>query len=230
MTKGADMKELIILGTGGNAVDILDTVRDINASRGTNTYKCLGFLDDNPQKQGQSINGIRVLGPLRSADQYRDCLFVNGIGNSRNFWKKPAILSQTGIPVERFATIVHPTASVSTMAKLGRGTVVFQNAVITSNAAIGDHVIILPNSIISHDAIIGDYTCIAGGACLSGGVQVGTACYIGSNSCIIENVVIGNECMVGMGSVVLKDVPANSTVVGNPARFLKNTIDRSTLV
>ena len=41
---------------------------------------------------------------------------------------------------------------------------------------------------------------------------------IGSNVTILGGVTIGEYAMVGAGSVVTKDVPARSTVVGNPAR------------
>ena len=44
---------------------------------------------------------------------------------------------------------------------------------------------------------------------------------IGSGCTILSNVTIGENAIVGAGSVVTKDVPANSIVVGNPARVLR---------
>jgi acetyltransferase-like isoleucine patch superfamily enzyme len=44
---------------------------------------------------------------------------------------------------------------------------------------------------------------------------------IGSGATILSNVVVGENAIVGAGSVVTKDVPANSIVVGNPARVLR---------
>lgn len=41
---------------------------------------------------------------------------------------------------------------------------------------------------------------------------------IGSGSTVLANLVIGENAIVGAGSVVTKDVPANSIVVGNPAK------------
>ena len=41
---------------------------------------------------------------------------------------------------------------------------------------------------------------------------------IGANATILPGVTIGEGAMVGAGSVVVKNVPANTTVVGNPAR------------
>jgi len=215
------VKKIVILGTGGNCIDILDTLNDINQIRPE--YQCVGFLDDTQANWGKDLHGIKVLGPLDSAAKYNDCLFVNGIGSPGNFWKKDAIICKTGVPDNRFATIVHPTASVSKMATLGAGVVVFQNATITSNVRLGKHVIVLPNAVVSHDDVIGDYTCITGGVCISGGVTIGSSCYIGTNSAINGNIAIGDYCLVGMGSVVLKSVPENSVVVGAPARFIRHT-------
>ncbi len=47
---------------------------------------------------------------------------------------------------------------------------------------------------------------------------------IGSGATILSNVIIGENAMVGAGAVVTRDVPANSIVVGNPARLLRSLI------
>jgi acetyltransferase-like isoleucine patch superfamily enzyme len=44
---------------------------------------------------------------------------------------------------------------------------------------------------------------------------------IGSGSTILSNVVIGENAIVGAGSMVTRDVPANTIVVGNPAKILR---------
>ncbi len=216
-------KKIIILGTGGNCVDILDTIQDINSGFKTDKYQCLGFLDDEKQRWGKEIHGKKVLGPLSSAVEFKDSFFVNGIGSPYTFFEKEAVIAKTGVEPERFETIIHPSASVSRTAQIGRGTVVFQNVTITTNVKIGRHVIILPGSVVSHDDIVGDYTCIAGGTCVSGEIKVGKSCYLGTNSCIIGRITIGEYCLIGMGAVVLRDVPPNSVMVGNPAVFLRCT-------
>ncbi len=220
-------KPLIILGTGGNCLDILDAVFEINARSPSPVYECIGFLDDDPDRWGVEFFGVRVLGPLEAAGRFPDAWFVNGIGSERNFWQKEAIIARTGVLRERFETVIHPTASVSRFSTLGRGVVVLQNATIAANVRVGDHVIILPNSVLSHDTVIGDYTCITGGVCISGGVRVGRSCYIGTNSAIIGNVTVGDYSLIGMGSVVLHSVAENQVVVGNPARVLRPTMNRS---
>ena len=44
---------------------------------------------------------------------------------------------------------------------------------------------------------------------------------IGSNATILCGITIGENALIGAGSVVVKDVPANSIVVGNPAKEIK---------
>lgn len=44
---------------------------------------------------------------------------------------------------------------------------------------------------------------------------------IGSNATILCGITVGENAMVGAGSVVTKDVPANTLVVGNPAKIVR---------
>lgn len=217
-------QKIIILGTGGNSIDILDALNDLNDARRERAYECVGFLDDDTNKWGQEIFGARVLGALDTAAQYTDCFFVNGIAGVNTFWKKREIIARTQMPRERFATLIHPTASVSRTAQLGYGVVIFQNVTLTHNVEIGDHVMILPASVISHDDVIGEYTSIASGVCISGYARVGQSCYVGARASIKDGVTVGDFALIGMGSVVLRDVAAQTVVVGNPARVLRRVL------
>ncbi|WP_067149403.1 serine acetyltransferase [Pseudotamlana agarivorans] len=46
-----------------------------------------------------------------------------------------------------------------------------------------------------------------------------------TNCTVIGGITIGDNCIIGAGSVVIKDVPANSTVVGNPGRIINKLKD-----
>jgi len=52
-------------------------------------------------------------------------------------------------------------------------------------------------------------------------VTIGNNVWIGGHCTILPGVTIGDNAVVGAGSVVTKDVPANSVVAGNPAKFIK---------
>src|SRR5437764_1320104 len=114
-------RPLVILGTGGSAYDLLDIVGAINAVRPT--WEPIGFLDDS-RPAGARHLGLEILGPLRDAAKYIDCRFINVIGSETSFRRLPEILASTALNIDRFATLVHPTASVSPHARLGHGVVI----------------------------------------------------------------------------------------------------------
>ncbi|MBZ9848579.1 sugar O-acetyltransferase [Mesorhizobium sp. CA14] len=51
-------------------------------------------------------------------------------------------------------------------------------------------------------------------------VTIGDNVWIGGSAVILAGVSIGEGTIVGAGAVVTRDVPANATVVGNPARAI----------
>jgi len=53
-----------------------------------------------------------------------------------------------------------------------------------------------------------------------GKVEIKDNTFIGNNAIILPAISIGSNAIVGAGSVVTKDVPENSVVSGNPARFV----------
>ena len=52
-------------------------------------------------------------------------------------------------------------------------------------------------------------------------VHIGKRVWIGSGSVKLPGVIIGDNSIVGEGSIVTKDVPPDTIVAGNPAKFLK---------
>jgi UDP-perosamine 4-acetyltransferase len=50
---------------------------------------------------------------------------------------------------------------------------------------------------------------------------VGDFAFIGAGATVLPRLKIGRGAVIGAGAVVTKDVPAGSTVAGNPARQLR---------
>jgi len=217
-------KKVVILGVGGYCANLIDIMRDLDAKAGEQQYEPIGYLDDDVKKHGTQYFGLPVLGGLKdAATRFPDAYFVNGIGSAETASKKPQIIAQTGAPRERFVTLVHPTAYVAPTVTIGAGSVVAQYCVIMAGAVIGDHVKMLPQCTISYGSNIGSYSTVSTGAVTLSDVVCGVSNYLGANVSIKERVKVGDYCILGMGTVVLRDVPENSVMVGNPARFLRHT-------
>jgi sugar O-acyltransferase (sialic acid O-acetyltransferase NeuD family) len=210
-------RPLIILGTGGNALDFLDVVEAINQVGPT--WELVGFLDD-ARAPGSTYYDVEVLGPLARAADFRRCWFVNAVGSDRSFRRRAEIVAGTGLSDDYFATLVHPGACVSRRTRVGTGTVVNFGASVGGEVEVGRHATLGPHCTIGHNATVEDFAMVAPGAVVSGFVRLGRGCYVGAGALVKQKVEVGPGALVGLGAVVVRDVPDRATVIGNPARPL----------
>jgi sugar O-acyltransferase (sialic acid O-acetyltransferase NeuD family) len=210
-------RPLVILGTSGNALDVLDVVEAVN--RVAPAWELVGVLDD-ARPAGSVLHGIEVLGPVARATELRRCWFINAVGSDKSFRRRAEVVAATGLGDEYFATLVHPGACVSSRSKLGPGTVVNFGASVGGEVEVGRHVTLGPGCVIGHNAAIGEFSMVAPGAVVSGFVRLGRGCYVGAGAAVKQKVTVGPAALVGLGAVVVRDVPTGATVIGNPARPL----------
>ncbi|MDE3009405.1 MAG: NeuD/PglB/VioB family sugar acetyltransferase [Pseudomonadota bacterium] len=205
-------REILIFPRNGNGVEAL-------ACLGT-AWRMVGFIHDAPEQQGVDAYGHPVF--ARSAlDGFPAASVLAVPGSATSFRSRRQVIEGLGLATARFATVIHPAAQVSPLARLGRNVLIMAGAVITSNAVIGDHVCILPNSVVHHDATVGDWSLIGANVTVAGGTRIGENCYVGSGSSIMNGLHLGDGCLIGLGSCVIRDVAPGTTVAGNPARELR---------
>lgn len=196
--------DVALYGAGGHAYVILDILAE-SGIRATEVYDdrvpC-PFKLDLPVKPGLQHSTFHR--PAHS--------MIVSIGDAMI---RKKLAQQLGGP---FATAVSQSATVSSAATIGMGTVVMQGAVIQAFCEIGQHVIVNTKASIDHEVVLGDYVHVAPGATICGEVEIGEGAWIGAGATIIQGVKIGAWATVGAGAVVVRDVPAGVTVVGVPAR------------
>lgn len=130
------------------------------------------------------------------------------------------LFSRLGKPVNA----IHPSAIISSSAKLGTGIFIAAGVIINPLVRIGDGAICNTGCSIDHECVIGNFSHIAPGAVLCGNVKVGEKTLIGAGTVVRQGITIGNNVIVGAGTVIVKDVPDNVTIIGNPQKEIENKI------
>src|SRR5882762_677761 len=114
---------------------------------------------------------------------------------------------------------IQKNASVGRRCKISSHTFICEGVEIEDNVFIGHSVTFINDSYPRSAAPSGELQTEADWKVEKTLVRKGAS--IGSGSTILSNLTIGENAIVGAGSVVTKDVPANTIVAGNPAKFLR---------
>ena len=122
--------------------------------------------------------------------------------------------------------------------KIGAFVEIQKNATIGKNCKISSHTFICEGVTIEDNVFIGHSVTFTNDSypratAADGALQteqdwkveptlVKRGASIGSGTTILPNLVIGENALVGAGSVVTRDVPPDSIVAGNPAKFIRS--------
>lgn len=206
---------LVIIGAGGHAREVLHIVQ----LRQPATE--VGFVADwIPEADDRDKLGAPYLGTSADLRELHGSRFVIGIGSGSARRALDGRAIEEGLRASN--ALVHPAADASGRdVDLGLGTVVCSHVSMTVNIMTGRHCIVNRNSTIGHDVTLGDYVTISPGVSISGRVRVGNEVLIGTGAVILETLTIGNGATIGAGAVVTRDVRPGETVVGVPAKAIK---------
>ncbi|MCP4701449.1 MAG: acetyltransferase [Gammaproteobacteria bacterium] len=213
MRGNTDKPSLIIVGAGGHAKVLIDTLLAAGC------VNILGITDREPAKSGTNILSIPVIGTDEVINQYApaNVLLVNGLGSIGAGDKRMQIFKRFKARGYCFAKVIHPSTLLASETVIGEGAQILAGAIVQTGCKLGDNVILNTRVAIDHDCIIGSHVHIAPGAVLSGEINVGENAHIGTGAVIIQGVNIGAGSVVGGGAAVIRDVSANTTAVGVPA-------------
>lgn len=207
-------KEIILWGTFGQVL----LSRDVIEQYGSKVIAV--FADDETQKVPfpevpiyYGLDGLKLWAKDRDVSDIGFCLSINMDGEKRLEYHHQ--LKGMGF---RPATLIHPSAIIAKDAVIGEGAQIMAGVIIGPQAKIGRQCIINVKASIDHENILEDGVEISPGATLCGLVTVGTCAWIAAGATVLPMIQIGKHAIVGAGSVVNKNVPAETTVVGIPAK------------
>ena len=213
---GWNMKDLVIVGTGGVGKETALIVEDINEI--SQEWNLLGFIDDNKELIGKEINGYKVLGDREFLNNFDKEVYVV-IAIADHCIKEELVKYLTNKNIQ-YATLIHPSVKINRTISIGKGCIIYQNVIMTVNINIGNHVIISPKCGIGHDSLIEDYVTVLWNVNISGSERIRQGVTLGSGCTIIQGLEIGGGSFVGAGAVVIRDIDESKTAVGVPTRYV----------
>eukprot|EP00981_Chlorochromonas_danica_P004022 scaffold766_cov167-Ochromonas_danica.AAC.10 len=114
---------------------------------------------------------------------------------------------------ELFGVDIHPAAVIDEGLMIDHGT----------GVVIGETAVVGKNCSFLHGVTLGSTGKNKGDR----HPKLGNDVLVGCGTTILGNIRIGNSCKIGSGSMVLKPLPDGATAVGNPARIVGRSLDKS---
>lgn len=203
------MDKLILIGAGGHSRSVVDSIDRTK-------YEICGFIDEN--KKGKHI-GLPIFGSrIDDISDFVGYKYFVAIGDvyCRKVWFDK--VKSMGLDL---INIVDKTAIVSESVTIGSGNFIGKMAIINAGSKIGDNNVINTKALVEHECIIGNHNHLSTNSVINGNVIVESNVFVGSSAVFNGQLKIAHDSVIGSGSVVIRDIPANVTVVGNPARIIK---------
>jgi sugar O-acyltransferase (sialic acid O-acetyltransferase NeuD family) len=212
-------RRVVIFGGKGTAINIAEQIEDARLRYGY-PMAVIGFAIDDPSL-GYEIAGFPVVCGVREAwTKYRDtdAEFLFALYRPDVMRERLRLVRGLGIPENRFANFIHPTAYLSPSVSLGHGNVILSHSCLLHGVSLGNLNIINSHVVIEHETSFQDGSFVAASACIGARVRVGTGTFVGLNATVREDVAIADYAFVGMASGVVHSIDEGAVVYGVPAR------------
>ena len=210
------IRKLLVCGTRTLAEEVADLAAEVPGIR------VAGFVENMDRERCTSpLLGLPVIWYEELARYAADhCAVVALATTQRNHFTEQVAAAQ--VP---FATIIHPTAQVSSSTALGEGCVVGAGAIIAAHSELGCHVFVNRGALIGHHTVIGHHVSIMPGANIGGMVHIGEHTYIGMGAIVLDHVAVGDHCLIAAGALMNKSAPAHTQWTGLPAVVVKQNLE-----
>ncbi len=211
-------RKIVVLGAGGFAREVRWLIEDVN--RGEARFDFVGYVVSDLSRVGDRDSRDLIVGDyswIERKEGVLDSLAI-GIGTAEARIRTSEELSRR-FPWLTFPSLIHPTVRMDRdSCDVGQGVILCAGVIATVNVTFEPFSMANLSCTIGHEARIGYGSVLNPTVNISGGVTLGRGVNVGTGAQILQYVKVGDHAVVGAGAVVTKDVPAETTVVGVPAK------------
>ena len=207
-----------VYGASGLGTELLTLAERINME--TPIWDDFVFVDDAPEKNGQTLVEIPILSFAQALEKYgKDGIeFILAIGEPN---VKDIVFKKVCDAGAVVTNLIFPDFVMPRGTTYGKGLIVHKASGLPPCSEFGNNVLIQGKAVMGHDLKVGDNVVISSLSFIGGNTTIGRDTYIAPGALIRNGIHIGENAIVGMGAVVTKDVPDNAVVVGNPAKIMR---------
>src|SRR5690554_1485985 len=188
-------------------------------------YSEIVFTDNESSLKNTIINGVKVIGhddfALANLDPNIYDVYVP-LGNVK---VRRYVINQFKEKGFNLPNYIHPSVNIDKTVNIGEEAIyILEGTLIMPFVNIHNGVMISVSTIIAHHTTLNSGVFISAGSNIGASININENAFIGISSTVMTGVKeIGEDSIIGAGTVVIRDVPAKSTVVGNPAREIKSS-------
>lgn len=183
----------------------------------------VGFLDDDPKYEGQTVGGIPVLGAISLLNTLKETDGIDAVycplGNNKLRVKFLTRARELGYETPNY---IHPSVIISPNVSIGKGVYILLGTTIMPHTVIKDFVMISMGVHLAHHNVLEEGVFLSTGCNFGASIHAHKYAYCGISSTIMTGMhELGEDCLIGAGAVVICDVPDKAVMAGVPAKLLK---------
>lgn len=194
--------QVLILGAGGHARVCFDSLSQ------NPELEVLGVISPDLAEGAPWLENLVCLGDDLSVERLleknTDIVLVNGLGYLPNKNARKQVVER--FRENRFLTIKHTSAIVSSSVKVAEGAQIMAKSCIQYGTQIAEHSIVNTGAQVDHDCKIGAFCHLAPGSIVCGDVTIEDEVFVGAGAVIVHGVTIGKGAVIGAGATIKHDV------------------------
>jgi acetyltransferase EpsM len=210
------MKKIFFIGSGGHFREQFHWLQDFITKKKVKNYNVVGIIDDiNYKLNRDNYSGLKI---YRSKDvKYSsDKYLILSIGEPKTRSLFIKIFFKFN-----FFDLIHPSAIVSSNAKIGKGITISPLSIIAGNAVVGDFNNFNYGTMLAHDCNVGVNNTFSPGTKIMGNCLIGSNNFFGVDSKMVPNTSILNNNIIGANCTIINNFKSNSILIGTPAKVIK---------